>query len=85
MFLKTIIGAAAIVLQIAERAEQFRQQIGSLELLASTHNGIVQSLTILETPLMEPMLAKTMELVQQQLMASNTGLQIMSDMWLPSS
>lgn len=57
--------------QIAERAEQFRQQIGSLELLASTHNGILRSLTPLETPLMEPKLGAVMNAVQQHLMGLN--------------
>ena len=57
--------------QIAERAEQFRQHIGSLELLASTHNGIIRSLTALETPLMEPKLAAVMDSVQQHLMGLN--------------
>lgn len=57
-------------MQIAERGEQFRQQIGSLELLASNHNGIVKSMTSLETPLLEPKLAEVMTTVQQRLMAS---------------
>ena len=56
---------------MAERAEQFRQQIGSLELLASTHNGILSSLTPLETPLMVPKLTDVMDSVQQHLMGLN--------------
>ena len=57
-------------LQIAERTEQFRQQIGSLELLATTHNGVLNSLTPLETPLMQPKLAAVVSMIEQDLMVS---------------
>lgn len=56
------------LLQIAERGEQFRQQIGSLELLANTHNGVVTNLTPLETPLMQPKLEAVVEMIEQKLM-----------------
>ena len=58
-------------LQIADRTDQLRHQIGVLELLATTHNGVLKNLTELETPLMIPMLRSVANLVQKNLAVSH--------------
>ena len=56
------------VVQIAERAEHFRQQIGGLELLAATHNGTLRRLIPVNAPLMQTKLRVVVAAIEENLM-----------------